>query len=132
MDYTHTIEVDLAFDEAVDAVRAAFADQGFGTLTEIDVQATLEAKIGERIEPYTILGTCNPNLAHQAIGVEPEIGALLPCNVVVRRDADRTIVHALDPSIMASVPGRPELESIATDASQRVGAALRTLAGEAR
>jgi uncharacterized protein (DUF302 family) len=127
MDYTKTIELDLPFDEAVPAVKACFAAQGFGTLTEIDVQATLETKLGKDIGPYLILGTCNPQLAHQAIGIDPAIGALLPCNVVVRRHQGRTLVQALDPAIMAAVPGRDELEPIATEAARRVEAALHQL-----
>lgn len=127
MDYTRTVELNLPFDEAVAAVKTAFSDQGFGTLTEIDVQATLQAKLGEHIDPYLILGTCNPQLAHQALGIDPEIGALLPCNVVVRNHDGHTLVHALDPTIMASVPAREELEPIAAEAAGRVEAALQQL-----
>ena len=97
MPYGHTRTLDLPFPDAVRKVKDAFQAQGFGTLTEIDVQATLEQKLGLDTEPYVILGACNPQLAHQALQLEPEIGLLLPCNVVVRRHAGTTLVHALDP-----------------------------------
>lgn len=129
MDYAKTITVDLPFDEAVPAVKEAFKAQGFGTLTEIDVQATLADKIGEQIEAYVILGACNPTLAHRALGVTRDIGLLLPCNVVVREDGDRVVVQALDAAIIASVPEVPELEPVAAEASQRIQAALDSLSG---
>lgn len=84
MEYARTITLDLPYDQAVPRVKEAFAEQGFGTLTEIDVRATLKNKIGEDIEDYVILGACNPHLAHRALDIEREIGLLLPCNVVVR------------------------------------------------
>ena len=107
MSYGHTITLDLPFQDAIARVKDAFGVQGFGTLTEIDVQATLKQKLGHDSEPYVILGTCNPQLAHQALQIEPEIGLLLPCNVVVRRQADATLVHALDPQVMVQVPHGP-------------------------
>src|SRR5512133_3694137 len=91
MSYGHTITLDLPFQDAIARVKDAFGVQGFGTLTEIDVQATLKQKLGLDSEPYVILGTCNPQLAHRALQIEPEIGLLLPCNVVVRRQADATL-----------------------------------------
>ena len=130
MEYTKTVELDLTLDEAVPVVKDAFADQGFGTLTEIDVQATLRDKLGEHVDPYLILGMCNPQLAHRAIGIEPAIGALLPCNVVLRSHDGRTLVQALDPTIMATVAERDELNPVAAEASVRVEAALRQLTGE--
>jgi uncharacterized protein (DUF302 family) len=129
MDYAKTITVDLPFDEAVPAVKEAFKAQGFGTLTEIDVQATLADKIGEQIEAYVILGTCNPVLAHRALGVTRDIGLLLPCNVVVREDGDVVVVQALDATIIASVPDVPDLEPVAEEAAQRIQAALDSLPG---
>lgn len=124
MEYGTTISTLLEFDEAVEKTRAALGEQGFGVLTEIDVQATLKNKLDEDMEPYLILGACNPQLAHQALGVERDIGLLLPCNVVVRRDGDRTLVQALDPQVMVSVPERPELQSVADEAGRRLRAAL--------
>lgn len=125
MSYSRTITLDMPFDEAVPKVKEAFASQGFGTLTEIDVQATLAAKIKVEVEPYVILGACNPDLAYQALQIEPEIGVLLPCNVVVRQRNGQTVVHALDPQVLAQVPDRAdELGGIASEASRRIDAAL--------
>lgn len=128
MNYGTTITTALGFDEAVQRTRAALADQGFGVLTEIDVQATLKTKLDQDMEPYLILGACNPQLASQALEVERDIGLLLPCNVVVRRDGDRTLVQALDPQVMVSLPGRPELQGVADEAAKRLGAALEAVA----
>ena len=132
MSYGHTISLDLPFQDAVSKVKDAFGVQGFGTLTEIDVQATLKLKLGRDTDPYVILGTCNPQLAHQALEVEPEIGLLLPCNVVVRRQAGTTLVHALDPQVMVQVPQRPELQPLADEADRRIRAALDSLTARNR
>lgn len=129
MNYGRTIELDIPFDDAVPRVKAAFQEQGFGTLTEIDVQATLKAKIDRDIEPYVILGTCNPNLASRALDVEREIGLLLPCNVVVTERNGKTLVQALDPQVMVTVPERTELQAIADEAAERIGEALAVLQG---
>lgn len=131
MDYARTITLDLTYDEAVPKVKDAFKAQGFGTLTEIDVQATLQEKIGAEIERYVILGACNPDLAHRALGVTRDLGLLLPCNVVVREQGDGVIVQALDATVIAAVPGLPELEPIATEAGERIQAALDALTGAA-
>jgi uncharacterized protein (DUF302 family) len=128
MPYGHTRTLDLPFEEVVAEVKEAFQAQGFGTLTEIDVQATLKQKLGLDTDPYLILGTCNPQLAHRALEIEPEIGLLLPCNVVVRRHAGTTLVHALDPQVMVQVPQRPELQPVADEADRRIRAALDSLA----
>ena len=128
MTYGTTISTRLGFDEAVERTRAALAEQGFGVLTEIDVQATLKAKLDQDMEPYVILGACNPQLAHQALEVDRAIGLLLPCNVVVRRDGDRTLVQALDPQVMVSLPGLPALQPVADDAGRRLAAALQAVA----
>ena len=89
-DYERSITVDLPFGRAVERAREALAEQGFGVLTEIDVQATLRDKRGIEMEPYVILGACNPDLAHRALEIDRGIGVLLPCNVVVRAPGDRT------------------------------------------
>ncbi len=128
MDYGSTITTALPFDAAVERTRAALAEQGFGILTEIDVTQTLKAKLDVDMESYLILGACNPQLAHQALGIEPDIGLLLPCNVVVRRDGDRTLVQALDPQVMVSLPGLPALQPVADEASMRLAAALQSVA----
>ncbi|HSO94221.1 MAG TPA: DUF302 domain-containing protein [Candidatus Dormibacteraeota bacterium] len=129
MQYGRTIEIDLPYDEAVVRVREAFKQQGFGILTEIDVRKTLNEKLGLEMEDYIILGACNPQLAHRALDIDRDIGLLLPCNVVVRRKDGRTLVQALDPAIMVSVPERTELQPIADEASRRIDAALAALRG---
>ena len=130
MDYGTTITTQLSFDDAVERTRNALADQGFGVLTEIDVQATLKKKLDQDMEPYLILGACNPQLASQALEIERDIGLLLPCNVVVRRDGDHTLVQALDPQVMVSLPGRPELQGVADEAAKRLSAALEAVAAQ--
>src|SRR6516165_3350334 len=100
MDYAITIRVPVPFAEAVARARDALKAQGFGVLTEIDVQATLRDKLGEDMEPYLILGACNPPLAHRALSADRRIGLLLPCNVVVRTAGDQTLIEALNPQIM--------------------------------
>lgn len=127
MDYATTITTDLPYTAAVEAVKQALADEGFGTLTEIDVKATLDTKIGVEIEDYIILGACNPRLAHRALEVERDIGLLLPCNVVVRAAGGSTIVQALNPQVMVNLPEREELQPIADEASRRIAAALKAL-----
>lgn len=127
MHYGITMSTALSFEDTVERARAVLADQGFGVLTEIDVQATLKAKLDQDMEPYLILGACNPQLAHQALDIERDIGLLLPCNVVVRRDGDRTLVQALDPQVMVSLPDRPELQPVADDAGRRLAAALEAI-----
>ena len=128
MAYGTTIALDRPHPVVVEQVRAALKDQGFGVLTEIDVQATLREKLGEQTEPYLILGACNPPLAHRALSADPSIGLLLPCNVVVRIQDGRTIVEALDPNIMVEVTGNPALSPVAAEAAQRLNAALETIA----
>ena len=129
MEYGKTIRMAVGFAEAVPKVKEAFAAQGFGVLTEIDVQATLQAKLGVDMEPYLILGACNPQLAHRALEAPRDIGLLLPCNVVVRADRDGVMVQALDPAVIASVPGDADLAPIAEEAGRRIDAALADLAG---
>jgi uncharacterized protein (DUF302 family) len=130
MKYDLSITLDLPYQKAVAAVRAALKEQGFGVLTEIDVRATLREKLGAEMEPYVILGACNPPLAHRALEVDRMIGLLLPCNVVVRAHGeDRTLVQALDPQVMIDVPERDELRPVADEAGTRIRAALDSLAG---
>jgi uncharacterized protein (DUF302 family) len=128
MTYGSTVTTRLGFEDAVERTRSALAEQGFGVLTEIDVRATLKTKLNLDIEPYLILGACNPQLAHRALEVDRSIGLLLPCNVVVRREGDRTLVQALDPQVMVSLPGLPELQPVADDAGRRLAAALQAVA----
>jgi uncharacterized protein (DUF302 family) len=119
-----------SFIEAVTRTRDALAQQGFGILTEIDMRATLKAKLGEDMEDYLILGACNPPLAHRAVNADRQIGLLLPCNVVVR--ADRTddnsvIVEAMNPEILVAVTGEPALRDIADEVTKKMQAALDSL-----
>ena len=129
MTYTLTASVDRPFDEVLAATRAALADQGFGVLTEIDLAATLKAKLDADIPPQVILGACRPPLALAATRAEPSIGVLLPCNVVVRGrgDGGATLVEAMDPEAMVTVTGNAALQDVATDAGERLRAALATL-----
>ena len=122
--------VNLAFDAAVETVTAALADEGFGVLTDIDVAATMQKKLGKDMRRYRILGACNPALAWQAIGRLPEIGLLLPCNVVVREDdTGRVHVSFLDPERMLGLADSEDLKPFAADVKarlERVAAALPT------
>lgn len=98
MNYTINRKInDIDFEEAVSRTRGALGDQGFGVLTEIDAKATMKRKLGVEMEPYLILGACNPKMAHQAIGMEPRVGAMLPCNVIVRQEQGGVEVSAIDP-----------------------------------
>ena len=129
MTYSRTVHVDGDFEETVRAVREALAEQGFGILTEIDVQATLKEKLGHDMEDYLILGACNPPLALQAIEADRSIGLLLPCNVVVRTDGARIAVQALDPATMDTLTGQDALKPVAAEATRRLDAALSALTG---
>jgi uncharacterized protein (DUF302 family) len=122
-----TVRTGASFAEASSRIREALQAQGFGVLTEIDVQSTLRDKLGEQMEQYVILGACNPPLAHRALSADRSIGLLLPCNVVVRAAGDGAIVEALDPRAIAAVAGHPELTDIADDAAARLRAALDAL-----
>ena len=127
MEYGKTISLEGSVNEVVQRVKSEFKAQGFGILTEIDIQATLQEKIGAQVEPYIILGACNPELAKRALEIEPEIGLLLPCNIVVRQSQGAVLVHALNPQVMVSIPGQPGLQDIADDAGARIDRALATL-----
>ena len=123
-----TVALDAPFEEAVARVRGALADQGFGVLTEIDVRATLKDRLDADMEPYLILGACNPPLAHRALEADRAIGMLLPCNVVVRADsAGGTLVQALDPGTMLTLAEEPALAPVAAEARTRLNAALKAL-----
>lgn len=119
-----------SFDEAVELTRKALSEQGFGILTDIDMQSTLREKLGVDMEDYRILGACNPALAHRAVDVHRQIGLLLPCNVIVRRDTaaeDAIMVEAMNPELMVQVTGEQALEPIAAEATVRLRAALESL-----
>jgi uncharacterized protein (DUF302 family) len=136
MTYTLATTVPLPWAEAVERTREALAAQGFGILTEINVRSTFEAKLGteaaDAVGDYIILGACNPALASRALAAEPQMGALLPCNVVVRRNstADSTTVEAIDPQTMVQLSDAPAVKEVADDAGTRLRKALAAL-GEA-
>jgi uncharacterized protein (DUF302 family) len=127
MNHGITVTLDTPFAETVERTRAALAEQGFGILTEIDMRATMRAKLGEEMEDYLVLGACNPPLAHRALGVDRSIGLLLPCNVVVRAVEGATVVEAMNPDLMVEVTGRPELAAVADEASALLRKALASL-----
>lgn len=118
----------LSFDEAVAAVRAALAAEGFGVLTEIDVQATLKKKLDVDREPYLILGACHPPSAHRALTAVPEVGVLLPCNVTVSVEGGTTVIRAMDPSAVMGLVPAPELAAV----GQEIGAKLRRVVDACR
>jgi uncharacterized protein (DUF302 family) len=127
MSYGSAVTVDRPFADTVQLVRDELQTEGFGVLTEIDMAATMRAKLGEEIEEYVILGACNPPLAHRALRADRSIGLLLPCNVVVRAAGGGTTVEALDPQIMAELTGNPELQAVADDAAARLRRVLDRL-----
>ena len=122
-----TVILSEPFDEALAKVKAALAAVGFGVLTEIDLQATMQEKIDKSIPQHVILGACNPNLAGQALDADPTIGVLLPCNVVVREADDGVTVEALDPGLMSSLTGKEELGPVSDEARRLLGEALTQL-----
>lgn len=114
MRYTHDKLISGADIDAADArIRAALADRGFGVLTEIDVKATLQAKLGEEIAPYRILGACNPGMAHKALMIEPRVGAMLPCNVILRKVDGGVEISAIDPVASMAAVDNAELDKLA-------------------
>ena len=120
--------VEMQYAQALERVTQELAKEGFGVLTEIDVAATLKKKLDKDIPPYKILGACNPQFAHQALEAEPQIGALLPCNVVVRNDpAGKTIVEIMDPLAVLQLTGRPEIAAIAGEVRNRLERVLAAL-----
>lgn len=133
MTYTHHLTLDQPYAQAVESVRAALSEQGFGIITEIDMRATFEKKLdadaAEEIGDYIILGACNPSLARRALGAEPQLGALLPCTVIVRRGADdgHSIVEAMDPKVMVQLSDSDQVRTVAEDADSRLQGALAAL-----
>ncbi|MEZ4480704.1 MAG: DUF302 domain-containing protein [Dehalococcoidia bacterium] len=120
-------ELAISYDQAVAKTKDALKAQGFGVLTEIDMKATLKAKLDADLDPYIILGACNPPLAHRAITADPEVGLLLPCNVVVRSSGGKTIVEAMDPAAAMGIVGNPAVEAVANEAKERLEKALAAL-----
>jgi uncharacterized protein (DUF302 family) len=120
----------LPYDEAAGRVKDALKTEGFGVLTEIDVRLTMREKLGVEMEPYIILGACNPPLAHRALELEPDIGLLLPCNVVVRAEGSGSRVDIADPQAMLGIVGNEQISSVADDAKQRLQRVVAALSGQ--
>ncbi|ELZ28680.1 hypothetical protein C474_14329 [Halogeometricum pallidum JCM 14848] len=128
MGYTIQTRTDDAFDDVVDQTVAALQDEGFGVLCDIDVQATFAEKLDAEFRQYRILGACNPQLAYEALDDELELGALLPCNVIVYEDDDgTTVVSAVDPQQLVGITDNSELDSISEDVSERFERVLDSL-----
>lgn len=117
--FEHTLE-SVTFDEARDRVTKALAEEGFGVLTEIDVPATLKKKLGVDFRRYSILGACNPPLAHRALLADPQIGLLLPCNVVIQESPKGILVSIASPRAMFSIVDRPDMKALADEVEERV------------
>ena len=128
--YVFSVQSPKGFESTVQAVTDALKQEGFGVLTTIDVQATLKAKLGVEQRPYVILGACNPHFAHQALQVDPDIGALLPCNVVVREEPDaRVHVVFMDPQAVLGMVARPEIENLGREVRSRLQRVAESLRG---
>ena len=128
MTYSMSTTLDRPYDQAVADVRAALAEQGFGVITEIDMQAALAEKLGADIEPQIILGACSPNHAYRALQVEPSVGVLLPCNVVVRAEgADRSVVEMINPQMMVEIAEGDGMQEVADEVTAKLSAALDSL-----
>lgn len=128
MQYGFGKTVEMDFNSAIEKVTEALQKEGFGVLTDIDVQATLKKKLGEEMPPYRILGACNPALAHKAITNEPSIGLLLPCNVVVRQDENGTVqVEFMDPVAVLKLVDNPSVAELAGEVKSRLERVLAAL-----
>ncbi|WP_372525941.1 DUF302 domain-containing protein [Piscinibacter sp.] len=126
--YGFSTTLHIPFDEAVPAVVDALKKEGFGVLSDLDIAAAMKEKLGVEMAPYRILGACNPPLAYKALQAEPDIGLLLPCNVIVRQAGPRQVVVAfIDPQTMVELVGKPEMQAIADDAKQRLQRACASL-----
>ena len=128
--YTLTATTTAPFADAVEHVRAELKQEGFGVLTEVDVQATLREKLGAEMEPYLILGACNPPLAHGALTTEAELGALLPCNVVVYQRDGTTHISAIDAERMLSIVDNDQLAPIAAQVRERLASVVERASGD--
>ena len=138
MSYAHTVTIALPYEVAVQRTRELLTEQGFGVLSEINVRSTFEAKLGvesaQALGDYVILGVCNPVLAQRALTAEPDMGLLLPCNVVIRRgpDATVTVVQTIDPQTMVQLSDSSTVQEVANDADARLRSALKNLEAEAQ
>ncbi|MFZ0833309.1 MAG: DUF302 domain-containing protein [Mycobacterium sp.] len=131
MNIALSTELHTSFDEAIKKTREALAENGFGVLTEIDMKATLKQKLGTDMEDYVILGACNPPLAHRAVDVDRQIGLLLPCNVLVRKNpdgGDTVLVEAMNPMLLVDVTANQQLQPVADEVTNKLQAAIDSLA----
>lgn len=126
--YGYSVRVEASFEETVAKVREAFAKEGFGVLSEIDVAVKMQEKLGKEMDDYVILGMCNPELAYEALRMETEIGLLLPCNVIVYRKDGTTHVAAQRPEAMLAVTGNGSIAAAAREAERKIQEAIRSLA----
>ncbi|MBH0108550.1 DUF302 domain-containing protein [Salinibacterium sp. NG22] len=135
MNYAHTVTVSLPYEDAIAATKQELANQGFGVLTEIDIRATFNTKLGaesaDAVGDYLILGACNPALAEQALAADPDMGLLLPCNVVIRRSpsAESTTVQTINPQTMVQLSEVAAVQAVADQADERLRAALAAIEG---
>jgi uncharacterized protein (DUF302 family) len=118
------------FDAVLEAVTEALRTEGFGVLTEIDVAATMRAKLGVELDPYRILGACNPPFAHRALVADPSVGALLPCNVVVRVDGGDVVVEAMDPRAVLALVAMPGVDDVAVQVRERLVRAVEVVGAQ--
>jgi uncharacterized protein (DUF302 family) len=114
------VTLDLPFEEAVAATRQALSTEGFGVLTEIDMQATMKTKLGEEYPPTLILGACNPGFAHKAMGIAPQVATLLPCNVVLRQTDSGVTVETVDPGMLVEVTDAADLAPLASELGEKL------------
>lgn len=126
--YGQVVDVDLLFDAAIEAVSRALEAEGFSIVTDFDMQASLDKKLHEHFRPYRILGACNAQLARAALSAEPQLGLLVPCNVVVQEIDGRVIVSAIDANLIVQAVSNRSLEHVAADANLRLGRALKAVA----
>lgn len=127
MGYGLSATVERPFEVVVEEVKAALAEQGFGVLTEIDMKTTLKKKLDVDVDQQVILGACNPKFAHRALQIEPSVGLLLPCNVVVRSEGQSTIVEMINPQTMVDVTDNPDMAEVADSVTGLLAAALKTV-----
>lgn len=127
MNYGMSRTINRPFDEVNAEIRAALAEQSFGIVSEVDMQATFKNKLNVEIEPMLILGACNPNYAFRALNAEPSIGLLLPCNVVIRKTDAGVVVEIINPQMMAQITEGPEMAKIADEVTEKLSAALASL-----